>query len=282
MKLGKQAATRVSLSLSYLFLVLGAVVVLFPLVWMVSTSLKDRGLVFIYPPQWIPDPVVWDNYRRGWTLFPVGFGRFLRNTASIATLAACGAVISTSVVAYSFARLRWSGRDAIFMMVLASMMLPSQVTLVPHFMIYRLLGWYDTHLPLWVPYWFAGSFFVFLLRQYMMTIPHELDEAAIIDGCSHLQIFWRIIVPLAKAPIATVAIFSLQWTWNDFFAPLIYLSSPDKWTVALGLRAMQSSSMVDWTSLTAMATVSLLPILTIFVFAQRLFIQGIVFTGIKG
>lgn len=282
MKLGKRDQERFSAALSYALLIFGAVIILFPLLWMLSTALKDPGLVFKYPPQWIPDPVEWNNFKRGWFLLPPTFGRFFLNTVKIAFLAAFGAVFSASIVAYSFARLRWSGRDFIFIMVLASMMLPSQVTLVPHFVIYRWLGWYDTHYPLWVTYWFAGSFFVFLLRQYMMTIPRELDDAALIDGCSHFSIFWRIVLPLSKAPIATVAIFATQWTWNDFFAPLIYLSDQYKWTVALGLRALQSNMYIDWPSLMSMATLSLIPIMLIFVFAQRLFIQGVVFTGVKG
>jgi len=282
MKLGKHDQERLSAGFSYALLIVGATIVLFPLLWMVSTALKDPGLVFRYPPQWFPDPIMWSNFKRGWFLLAPTFGSFFLNTAKIAGLAGIGAVLSASIVAYSFARLRWTGRDFIFLLVLGSMMLPSQVTLVPHFVIYRWLGWYDTHFPLWVPYWFAGSFFVFLLRQYMMTIPHELDDAALIDGCSHFSIFWRIVLPLSKAPIATVAIFSIQWTWNDFFAPLIYLSDQYKWTVALGLRALQSSIMVDWTALMSMASLSLIPVMLIFVFAQRLFIQGIVFTGIKG
>lgn len=280
MRFGKRARAQISATVAYIFLTMGAAVILTPLAWMLSTSLKDPALVFRHPPQWIPNPVVWSNYQRGMTIYP--FVTFFANTAKITTLSALGAVISSSVVAYSFARLRWSGRDVIFLLVLASMMLPSQVTLIPHFVIYRVLGWYDTHNPLIVPSWFAGSFFVFLLRQYMMTIPRELDDAALIDGCSRFTIFPRIILPLAKAPIASVAIFSMQWSWNDFFGPLIYISSREKWTVALGLRALTTQFYADWTALMAVSTVSLLPIMLIFAFAQKYFIQGVVFTGIKG
>lgn len=280
MRLGKRARATISSALAYVFLTVGGIVILIPLAWMVSTSLKDPGRVFQHPPQWIPNPVMWSNYPRGMTLYP--FVTFFANTAKITILSALGAVISSSVVAYSFARLRWSGRDVIFLLVLASMMLPSQVTLIPHFVIYRVLGWYDTHNPLIVPHWFAGSFFVFLLRQYMMTIPSELDDAALIDGCSRFSIFPRIILPLAKAPIASVAIFSMQWSWNDFFGPLIYLGSREKWTVALGLRALTTMFYADWTALMAVSTLSLLPIMLMFTLAQRYFIQGVVFTGLKG
>lgn len=264
----------------YLLLIAGSAVILAPLVWMISTSLKEEGVVFILPPQIIPDPIVWSNYPKALTLIP--FNLFFRNSAIVTGLSIIGAVLTASVVAYSFARLRWWGRDVLFMVVLATMMLPSQITLIPQFVIFRQLGWLDTFLPLIVPYWGAGAFFVFLLRQFFMTIPSELDDAALIDGCNHFNIFYRIILPLSKPALAAVAIFTFQWTWNDFLHPLIYINHQEGWTVALALGSFRALGGTTWTLLMAAATTTVLPIVVLFFFAQRYFIQGVVFTGVKG
>ncbi|MCC9076035.1 carbohydrate ABC transporter permease [Litorilinea aerophila] len=271
---------RLVTSLIYFLLVLGAVVVLTPLAWMISTSLKEEGQVFLFPPRLIPDPVVWRNYPEALTVLP--FKIYFQNSAIVSLSAIVGAVLSSSLVAFSFARLRWQGRDWMFLLVLATMMLPGQVTIIPQFLIFRSLGWLDTLLPLIVPYWGAGAFFVFLLRQFFMTIPGELDDAALIDGCSHLGIYWRIILPLSKPALAAVAIFTFQWSWNDFFHALVFLSSRENWTVALGLAAYRNTFGTTWNLLMAASVASILPLVLVFFFAQRYFIQGVVFTGLKG
>lgn len=246
---------------------------------MISTSLKKRSAVFRFPPEWIPDPVLWTNYPEALTLLP--FGTFFVNTVIITFLAVLGELVSSSVVAYSFARLRWKGRNLLFIIVLATMMLPRQVTLIPVFIIFRNLDWINTFRPLIVPSWFGIPFFIFLLRQFYMTIPFDLDDAAAIDGCSRFGVFWRIVLPLSKPALAAVAIFSFQFHWNDFFQPLIYLFDKEKFTLALGLRFFQGNYGTDWHYLMAASLVVMLPVILVFFFAQKIFIQGVVYTGFK-
>ena len=264
----------------HLVLITGSIIFLLPFFWMLSTSLKDPGVVFLFPPQWIPNPVVLQNYVTALTILP--FGIFYRNTAFITIVALIGQLLSSSIVAYSFARLRWRGRDSLFVLVLATMMLPHQVTLVPQFILYKYLGWLDTFFPLIVPAFFGAPFFVFLLRQFFMTIPIEMDDAARIDGCGNFAIYWRLALPLSKPALAAVAIFSFQFHWNDFFEPLIYLQSNDHYTVSLALRFFQGSYGTLWNLLMAASNVAMLPLIILFFVAQRYFIQGVVFTGVKG
>jgi multiple sugar transport system permease protein len=269
------------LTITYLVLFLLGIMVILPFFWMISTSLKRADDIFLFPPTWIPDPVVWSNYPRALSRVP--FLLFFQNTATVTLFATIGTLLSASLVAYSFARLRWPGRDIFFFIVLTTLMLPHQVTLIPQFIIFRELGWIDTLLPLIVP-WFLGGgpFNIFLLRQFFITIPSELDDAALIDGCSHLGIYMRIILPTSKPVLAAVAIFAFQAHWNEFLLPLIYIHSRERYTLALGLRLFQEQYWVDWSGLMAASTVVMLPVLLVFYFAQRYFIPGIVFTGIKG
>lgn len=266
--------------LTHATLMVGALVVSLPFVWMISTSLKKPSQVFLYPPKWIPDPIMWSNYSEAMTVVP--FGLYAKNTLIIVSLTLVGQVLSSSLVAFSFARLRWKGRDMLFLLVLATMMLPSQVTLIPTFILFRYLGWINTLAPMIVPAFFGAPFYVFLLRQFFMTIPIDMDESARIDGAGTLRIFWQILVPLAKPAMAAVAIFSFQGHWNDFFTPLIYLLDRSKYTLALGLRTFQGQYDTDYHLLMAAAFVVMLPILLVFFFAQKYFIQGVVFTGVKG
>jgi len=275
----KKAQDALTHAVTYLILCAGAVVVLMPLAWMISTSLKRRGDVFLFPPRWIPDPVMWSNYPTALTMVP--FDQFFKNTFTIAFLGVLGETVSSAVVAYSFARLRWKGRDTLFMLVLATMMLPGQVTMIPIFVIFTRLHWVNTFKPLIVPSWFGVPFYIFLLRQFFLTISVELDDAAAIDGCSKLGAFWRIILPLSKPVLASVAIFSFQFYWNDFFHPLLYLHDKRLFTVALGLRFFQGHYGTDWHYLMAASLVVMLPLVIVFFFAQRIFIQGIVYTGVK-
>ena len=269
-----------TLSVTYLLLLMLGVLVTLPFFWMLSTSLKKPDVVFLYPPEWIPNPVIWSNYPRALTVIP--FFTFLRNTLTVTGFSLIGTLLSASLAAYSFARLRWPGRDALFLVVLTTLMIPYQVTLIPRFIIFRQLGWLDTLLPLIVPWFFGGGpFNIFLLRQFFMTVPPELDDAARIDGCGFFGIYAQILLPLAKSALAAVAIFTVQARWNEFLLPLIFIHRRENFTLALGLRLFREMYYVDWTGLMAASAVVMLPVLLTFFFAQRYFIQGVVFTGVK-
>lgn len=272
---------RMRLALTYLLLIIGSFVVVSPFFWMISTSLKEHNEVFSIPPQWIPQPALWSNYPDALTSLP--FGRFILNTLLIALLAVIGATTSGSLAAYAFSRLRWRGRNFMFLLVLATLMLPYQVIMIPQFVLFRSFGWLNTYYPLLVPAFFGGSAFnIFLLRQYFMSISPELDEAAILDGCSKFGVFWRIIVPLSKPALVTVMIIIVQNRWDDFLLPLIYVYDVPKYPISLGLRLFQGQYSTAWELMMAAATVTMLPVLLLFYFGQRYFIQGIVFTGVKG
>jgi multiple sugar transport system permease protein len=254
-----------------------------PFGWMFSTALKPIEQVFDFPPTWIPDPVMWENFWIGWTHVPMT--RYLLNTLYITAVAIVGVVASSSLVAYGFARLRAPGKEVLFLLLLSTMMLPQQVTLIPNFLFFKWLDWLNTYKPLLAPAFTGIPFFIFLLRQFYMTIPLELDDAARIDGCGTLGIFWRIMLPLAKPAIATVAIFVFFNRWNSFLWPLIYLRSPEKYTLAVGLsffHSQQSGALTYWNWLMAVTLLVAIPPLLVFFFAQRYFVQGIALTGIKG
>lgn len=269
------------LTIIYFALVVGMAIVIMPFLWMLSTSLKTPAAIFKIPTQWIPNPVVWANYPDSMTILP--FVRFIYNTTKITGLAVVGATFSGSLAAFAFARLRWRGRNFMFVLVLATLMLPFQVIMIPQFILFRELQWLDTYLPLVVPAFFGGSAFnIFLLRQYFMTISPELDDAAIIDGCNRFGVYWRIILPLSKAALMTVVIFIVQNRWQSFLVPLIYLFDQRKYTLALGLRLFQDQYTTEWELMMAAATVSMIPVLLVFYFGQKYFIQGVVFTGVKG
>jgi multiple sugar transport system permease protein len=253
---------------------------LLPFVWMLSTSVKPNDQVFVYPPQWIPHPILWDNYVDALTAVP--FLTYFRNTLFISGMTIVGNLVSCSLVAYGFSRVRWMGRDAIFLIVLATMMLPTATTLVPLYVIFRKLGWMGTFNPLIVPPFFGTAFFIFLLRQFFMTIPMELSDAARIDGENEFGILWRIILPLSKPALATVTLFSFLWSWSDFFGPLIFLTNEDLYTISLGLMQFQSRYDTVWGQVMAASTVFTLPVLFLFFISQRQFIEGVTLTGIKG
>jgi multiple sugar transport system permease protein len=268
-------------ALLYLVLLAGGVAFVIPYYWMVSTSLKKTGDEFAYPPVWIPSPVVLHNYADTWALLP--FALWLWNTVVIVVLNMSGAIITASMAGYGFARLRFPLRGPLFTLCLATMMLPSIVTLIPKFILFTNLGWVNTNLPLWVPAWFGGgAFFIFLCRQFFLGIPYELDEAARIDGASSWRIWAQIILPLSKPVIATMAIFAFQASWNEFLEPLIYLPDREKMTLAVGLRTMYGLYQTNWNYLMAASTLMTLPIIVIFFLAQRHFIRGIVTTGLAG
>jgi multiple sugar transport system permease protein len=268
---------------TYAALILGSALFIVPFLFALSASLKKLDGVYAYPPTLLPGEPQWGNYTRAVTLLP--FGLFLLNSGVVTLACVAGQLLTGSLVAYSFARLRWPGRDLMFVVLLSTMMLPGQVTMIPLYLVFRNLGWIDTFLPLIVPAFLAGgsgAFYVFLLRQFFMTLPRELDEVARLDGCSSLRIYWHILLPLCKPVIATIAVFSFIANWNDFMGPLIYLNSPENQTLALGLRSFQGTYTTHLHLLMAAATLVLLPILVVFFFAQKQFIRSVALTGIKG
>lgn len=259
----------------------GAAVILLPVVWMVSTSLKTPQEVMRFPPTWIPQKIMWSNYREALTFLP--FGLFFRNTAFITAVVLVADVLVNSLVAYAFARLRARGREALFILILSTMMIPYQVLTVPQYVLFHKLGWIDTFKPLIVPAWFGSPFLIFLLRQFYRTIPREMDDAAHLDGCGYLGVWWRIMVPMSLPALASAAIFSFTYNWNDFMAPLIYLNSPDKMTLAVALAYFRHRyGATPWHLLMAATIVSVLPCVVLYFLAQRYFIQGIVVSGVKG
>jgi multiple sugar transport system permease protein len=328
--------------LALALLTFGSVMVMLPLAWMVSTSLKSTDQATLFPPQWIPRDIIkktvdgrerflynvkvegktrelalikkrpgnkaifadsndpsqtwelsmegatrvsvlnlhWENYPIALTTVP--FIKYLQNTLVIVVTTTIGVLISCVLVAYGFSRFRAPWLDIFFLILLSTIMLPPQVTLIPTFVLFQKLGWYDTYLPLIVPAFFANAWDVFLLRQFFMSIPIEMDEAAKIDGASPIGVLWYILLPQAWPAVATVAIFHFLFSWNDFFGPLIYIQTQSKWTVALGLQSFQALYSRNLTGMMAAATVTMLPCLLLFFIAQKLFIQGVVISGIKG
>ena len=265
-------------------LLAGACVMFLPFLWLLSSSLKTELGVFRYPPEWIPDPPQFSNYIDAWSTRP--FALYLRNTLVILLLNEIAVLISGSFCAYGFARIDFPGRNVWFTILLATVMLPGIVTMIPQFVIFSRIGWVNTILPLTVPFFFGGGAFnIFLLRQFFRTLPSELSDAAYIDGASEIMIYWRIMLPLAKPALATIAIFTFIGTWNDFMGPLLYLAKdPNKFTVALGLAMFRTAfaGRTRWDLLMAASTLMILPVVIVFFVAQRYFIQGIAISGLKG
>jgi len=274
-------AARISYVITvYVLLAVGSLAFLFPLVWMLSTALKPDAQLFAYPPEWIPRPPMWGNFKAAIEYFP--FWLYFRNSTIVTVLAVFGQVFSASIVAYGFAKLRWPGREVVFFLVLATLMIPSQVTMIPQFVIFTRIGWVDTLLPLIVPSFFGGGAFnVFLFRQYYRTIPREYNDAAKIDGASDWRIYWQIVLPQSKPVIATASIFAFLWTWNDFMGPVIYLHSPKNFTLPIGLRAFQQQTGTEWDLLMAASLIVMLPVILLFFFLQRYFVQGMAMSGLN-
>ena len=265
----------------YSLLAVWSLVFLIPMVWLLSTSLKESGQEFAFPPQWIPDPIVWRNYLEVFEGLP--FHLFLANTMIIVIASGIGTVLTSSLVGFSFSRVEFPGRNFWFLVLLSTMMLPGAVTLVPHYVIFKTLGWIDTLLPLVVPSWFGGGAFnIFLFRQFFATIPREMDEAARLDGASTLRIYAQILLPLSKPVLTTVALFSVVNHWNDFMGPLIYLNSITKMTLAVGLQLFRNQYGGYWNLMMAAAVLMTLPMMLLFFVGQRYFVKGIVMTGITG
>jgi len=265
----------------YVVAIVLSVTFLFPLFWMASTSLKTMEQAYAFPPVWIPHPIMWDNYAKIFTELP--FATFTLNSVIITVLNTLGVTFTSAVVAFGFSRLRARGRDVLFVILISTIMLPAQVILVPTFILFKYLKWINTILPLVVPAYFGGGAFnIFLLRQFFMTIPFEYDEAAIMDGANWFTIFWRIMLPLSKPALATVAVLNVVAVWTDFFGPLIYLNDLNKMTLAVGLSFLRGQHSAVLTLLMAGSMFATLPILIIFFMAQRYFVEGIQLSGLKG
>jgi ABC-type glycerol-3-phosphate transport system permease component len=281
-RISRATRQRLQSLAAFIVIVTGAVIIVLPLAWMISTSLKKQMEVFVLPPQWIPTPPQWGNYAAIFDGAP--FDRYLINSTIITSACVIGSVTSCSLAAYGFARLRFPGRELLFVMLLSTLMLPESVTLIPRFIIFEKLGWLNSFKPLIVPSFFGGAFQIFLLRQFFRTIPVDLEDAARLDGAGTFRIFATIVLPLSKPALVTAAIFTFIFTWNDFLRPLLYLNTEDKYTVAIGLLNFTGSDRVgpQMHLLMAASFLATVPVLIVFLLAQRLFVKGIVFSGIKG
>jgi multiple sugar transport system permease protein len=261
-------------------LIILSLVFITPFLWLVGTSLKIDQQILVFPPVWIPQPITFQQYVKGLNYIP--FLRYLTNTAVYCVLSVVGTIISSSLVAYSLTRIHWPGRNLLFALIIATLMVPAQVTLIPLFLVFKTLGWLDSLAPLIVPHFFLQPFSIFLLRQFFLTIPQELSEAARVDGASEFRIYSSILMPLATPVLASVGLFTFLATWNDYLGPLIYLNSPEKYTLSLGLAQFRGEHGVEWGALMAVSTVMIVPVLIAFFFTQRTFVQGITMTGVKG
>jgi len=276
------AARRfVGRALVWVVLGAGALLMMVPFLWLISCSLKDVSQLWVFPPIWIPNPVQWGNYPRALTVLP--FARYTLNTLTITIPVLVGTVLTASMGGYGFAKIEFPGRELFFMLFLATMMLPGIVTMIPVFILFSKLGWVNTFKPLIIPpICGGGAFNVFLFRQFFRTIPEELSSAARIDGCSEFGIYRRIILPLSRPALTTVAIFTFLATWNDFMGPLIYLNADARKTIALGLAGFQGLYNTEWELLMAASAAMTIPVVIVFFLAQRYFVEGIVMTGLKG
>lgn len=272
---------KISKTIVFIILVLGSLLLLSPIWWMIATSLKDMQEVMTYPPTVIPETFHFSNYIE--TLKSLPFLRYTYNTLLITCFVVVGNVLANSFVAYGFAKIRFKGRNVLFAFVLATMMIPGFVTLIPQYVVFSKLGWVNSYLPLIVPAFFGNAFFIFLIRQFFLTIPNELIEAAKIDGASHFYIWSRIMVPLAKPAIATVAIFAFNGAWNDFLGPLLYINDASLYTLQLGLQVFNGQNATQWNYLMAGSLMVMLPVIVLFFIFQRYFIEGMNLTaGSKG
>jgi multiple sugar transport system permease protein len=258
----------------------GAILFLLPFLWMLSTSFKGPKEIFDFPPKWIPDVFHFENYPQALALAP--FGQYLANTLLVTVNNVIGNLVSCTLAAYGFARLRARGKNVLFLLMLSTLMLPIWVTLIPQYVLFSSIGWSNSFLPLMVPPWFGWPFFIFLLRQFFMTIPKELEEAARLDGATTLGILWRIILPISKPALATVAVLGFIGNWNNFFTPLIYLRDPNMYTLAIAVQRFRGQyGNLNMHYMMAVSVLMVIPIIIIFFFAQRYLIKGIVMTGLK-
>jgi multiple sugar transport system permease protein len=278
---GQKPGTKLTQTIIlHVILALGAFVMAFPFVWMILTSFKDISQTFLIPPKWIPNPWVWENYPNSLQALP--FGRAYFNSFYISIIVVGVSLITASMAAYAFAKISFPGREPLFLLFLATMMVPGQVTIIPLFLIMKALGWVDTHYAIIVPGALFNAFAVFLLRQFIRGIPKEMEEAATIDGCSRWRIYWQIILPLLVPAMSALGIFLFLGSWNEFFRPLIFLNSPQLFTVPLMLNQFRGQYTVDWTLLMAGSAIAVIPVLVVYIVLQRRIIEGITLTGLTG
>lgn len=265
----------------YTLIIASSLLLLFPFFWMVTSSLKSQIEILLDPPVWFPETPRWQNYVDAWNSLP--FTQFLKNTIFMTTGRLLGQIFSCSLVAFGFSRLRARGKDILFLILLSTMMLPQQVSMIPIYILFSKFGWINSFKPLIIPAFFAGPFFIFMMRQFFLTIPYALDEAARIDGASNFTIYHTIFLPLAKAPLIAMSIFIFMGSWNDFLGPLIYLHEMNNYTLALGLQLFKSYGefATRWDLIMAASTAMAIPPLLVFFLSQRSFISGIALTGIK-
>jgi len=271
---------RIKKGIAYFICTIMAVIYVFPLYWLLVTALKTDSEVFQLPPTFLPAAPQWQNFQAATEYIP--FWQYMGNTLIIAVLSIIGTLISCTLIAYGFARIKWPGRNIMFIVYLSTIMLPTQVTMIPLYIIYRQIGWIGTFLPLIVPSFFGNALFVFLLRQFMMSIPAELSEAAKIDGASEVGILRYVMLPLLRPALATVSLFTFVNVYRDFLGPLIYLSDQNQWTISLGLKLFQNMYGAQWQLMMAASTLAMVPIIVLFFFTQKTFVEGISLTGIKG
>ena len=272
---------KIGLVILQILLTVLLITFLIPAIWMVSSSLKASTEVFAHPIVWIPETPQWKNYTKVFDILP--FFKFAQNTFVVSGLAVLGTIVSSLMVGYSFARLNWPGKNIFFGLMLSTMFLPEIVTLIPRFLIFRDFDWIDTYYPLIVPYWLgASAIHIFLVHQFFRGLPIELEEAALLDGANRLQILVKVLLPLSKPVIASIAVFSLLQHYNSYLEPLIYLNTRDKWTLAVGIKGLNDSNVTDWELVFAAGTMMVAPVLVLFVFAQRYFVQGIALSGFGG
>jgi multiple sugar transport system permease protein len=265
--------------LLYLLLILSAIFMIVPFVWMISTSLKTSQFVLAFPPQFIPRPITLDSYRRLFELYPMA--RMFANSMIAAILTTLGQLITCSMAAYAFSRISFRGRDALFLIYLATLMVPFQVTITPLFILMRIFGWINTYQGLILPGVFS-AFGTFLLRQYFMTLPKELEEAAFLDGASHFKVFWKVILPLTRPALATLAVFAFMSSWNAFLWPLFVLNDINLMTLPVGLATLHGRWLTEWNLVMAGAVITIVPMLIVYLFAQQYLVKGFVMSGIKG
>jgi multiple sugar transport system permease protein len=265
---------------AYLVLIVGAISMILPLLWMVTTSLKTLIEANGYPPTWIPSVPQWGNYVELFQQVP--FAQFIFNSFKVSVLAVLGQLLTTSMAGFVFARLKFRGREVLFILLLITLMIPPQVTLIPQYLIFRELGWINTHLALIMPFWFGGAFGTFLMRQYFLAIPQDLVDAAKLDGCTPFRMYWEIFLPLSVPALAALAIFVFLERWNDLLQPLIYLNSIELMTVTMGISYFLGQYYADTPLLIAASCVGIVPTIIVFLLAQRYFIQGVVMSGLKG
>jgi multiple sugar transport system permease protein len=270
----------VSTLLLHVILIIGAFVMAMPFLWMILSALKDLSQIFIVPPKWIPDPWVWGNFKQSLTALP--FGRAYFNSFYINIIVVTSQIITCSMAAYAFAKIRFPFREPLFVLFLATMMVPGQVTIIPLYLMMKNIGWLDTHLSIIVPSSLFNAFGVFLLRQFFRSIPKEMEEAAIVDGANRWTIYTRIMLPLIKPALAALGIFTFLGMWNNFFYPLIFLNSTEKFTVPLLLNLFRGIYVTDWTLMMAGSAIAIIPVLIVYIIGQRYIIEGVTLSGIKG